>query len=48
MHFPVGNSNIFVQTISDYPLVEAIAQGVVKQPVLPDSASRGKLTELMN
>ena len=39
------NGNIFVQTISDYPLVEAIAQGVVKQPVLPDSASRGKLTE---
>ena len=39
------NGNIFVQTISDYPLVEAIAQRVVKQPVLPDSASRGKLTE---
>ena len=30
---------IFVQTICDYPLVEAIAQGV-KLPVLPDQASR--------
>ena len=39
------NGNIFVQTVSDYPLVEAIAQKVVKQPVLPDSASRGKLTD---
>jgi len=39
------NGNIFVQTISDYPLVEAIAQRVVKQPVLPDQASRGKLKE---
>ena len=37
------NGNIFVQTISDYPLVEAIAQGVVKTPILPDEASRGKL-----
>jgi len=36
---------IFVQTISDYPLVEAISQNVVKHPVLPDSASRAKLTE---
>lgn len=36
---------IFVQTISDYPLVEAIRQGVVKTPVLPDEASRGKLRE---
>jgi len=26
----------FVQTVSDYPLVEAIAQNVVKHPVLPD------------
>jgi len=39
------NGNIFVQTISDYPLVEAIAQGVVKTPILPDEASRGKLEE---
>lgn len=36
---------IFVQTISDYPLVEAIYQGVVKNPVLPDQASRAKLQE---
>jgi len=39
------NGAIFVQTISDYPLVEAIYQDVVKHPVLPDSASRGKLHE---
>ncbi|MBP6926183.1 MAG: DEAD/DEAH box helicase family protein [Candidatus Pacebacteria bacterium] len=36
---------IFVQTISDYPLVEAIHQRVVKQPVVPDEASRAKLKE---
>jgi type III restriction enzyme len=36
---------IFVQTVSDYPLVEAIHQGVVKNPVLPDQASRAKLVE---
>jgi type III restriction enzyme len=36
---------IFVQTISDYPLVEAIAQDVVKHPVLPDAASRERLHE---
>jgi len=36
---------IFVQTISDYPLVEAIHQRVVKNPVVPDAASRGKLKE---
>jgi type III restriction enzyme len=36
---------IFVQTVSDYPLVEAIAQNVVKHPVLPDAASRAKLAE---
>ncbi|MFA4889741.1 MAG: DEAD/DEAH box helicase family protein, partial [Candidatus Omnitrophota bacterium] len=39
------NGEIFVQTISDYPLVEAIHQGVVKTPVLPDQASRAKLQE---
>ena len=39
------NGNIFVQTVTDYPLVEAIAQGVVKTPILPDEASRGKLEE---
>ncbi len=36
---------IFVQTVSDYPLVEAISQNVVKHPVLPDAASRAKLEE---
>lgn len=38
-----NNGAIFVQTVSDYPLVEAIHQNVVKHPVLPDSASRAKL-----
>lgn len=36
---------IFVQTICDYPLVEAIRQNVVKSPVLPDEASREKIRE---
>lgn len=40
-----NNGAIFVQTITDYPLVEAIRQNVVKHPVLPDSASRAKLQE---
>ena len=39
------NGAIFVQTVSDYPLVEAIHQNVVKHPVLPDAASREKLHE---
>lgn len=39
------NGAIFVQTVADYPLVEAIHQDVVKHPVLPDSASRAKLAE---
>jgi type III restriction enzyme len=39
------NGAIFVQTVSDYPLVEAIYQNVVKHPVLPDLASRAKLAE---
>lgn len=39
------NGAIFVQTVSDYPLVEAIAQNVVKHPVLPDAGSRAKLAE---
>lgn len=39
------NGAIFVQTISDYPLVEAIKQNVVKHPVLPDGPSRAKLKE---
>lgn len=40
-----NNGAIFVQTICDYPLVEAIQQNVVKSPVLPDEASRHKLEE---
>lgn len=40
-----NNGSIFIQTVSDYPLVEAIHQNVVKHPVLPDSASRAKLQE---
>ena len=40
-----NNGSIFVQTVSDYPLVEAIYQDVVKHPVLPDPASRAKLQE---
>lgn len=40
-----SNGAIFVQTVSDYPLVEAIRQAVVKTPVLPDAASRAKLHE---
>jgi len=40
-----NNGAIFVQTVSDYPLVEAIHQNVVKHPVLPDAASRSRLQE---
>lgn len=40
-----NNGAIFVQTVSDYPLVEAIHQNVVKHPILPDAASRAHLTE---
>jgi len=40
-----NNGAIFVQTVVDYPLVEAISQNVVKHPVLPDAASRAKLVE---
>ena len=39
------NGAIFVQTVSDYPLVEAIHQNVVKHPALPDAPSRAKLCE---
>lgn len=39
------NGAIFVQTVCDYPLVEAIHQNVVKHPVLPDAPSRAKLQE---
>jgi len=40
-----NNGAIFVQTVADYPLVEAILQNVVKHPVLPDAPSRAKLQE---
>ncbi len=40
-----NNGAIFVQTVADYPLVEAIFQNVVKHPVLPDAPSRAKLVE---
>ena len=40
-----NNGAIFVQTVSDYPLVEAISQNVVKHPILPDAESRAKLIE---
>ncbi len=43
---PKHNSGaIFVQTVADYPLVEAISQNVVKHPILPDAASRAKMVE---
>ncbi|MCP9234748.1 DEAD/DEAH box helicase family protein [Lewinella sp. JB7] len=41
-----NNGSIFVQTVSDYPLVEAIRQNVVKTPVLPDKESRLKIAEV--
>lgn len=41
-----NDGGIFVQTICDYPLVEAIKQNVVKSPVLPDEASRQKIHEI--
>jgi type III restriction enzyme len=40
-----NNGAIFVQTVADYPLVEAIQQNVVKHPILPDAPSRAKLVE---
>lgn len=40
-----NNGAIFVQTVSDYPLVEAIYQNVVKHPTLPDQASIDRLEE---
>ena len=36
---------IFVQTVADYPLVEAISHNIVKHPVVPDAPSRAKLLE---
>lgn len=40
-----NNGAIFVQTVADYPLVEAIKQNVVKHPILPDEPSQAKLVE---
>ena len=40
-----NKGSIFVQTICDFPLVEAIKYNVVKSPVLPDEASRAKIKE---
>ncbi|MFH0765934.1 MAG: type III restriction endonuclease subunit R, partial [Calditrichota bacterium] len=40
-----NNASIFVQTVADYPLVEAIKQNVVKHPTIPDPPSRAKLVE---
>lgn len=40
-----SDGGVFVQTVADYPLVEAIWQNVVKHPVLPDAESRAKLVE---
>ena len=40
-----NNGAIFVQTVSDYPLVEAIHQNVVKHPIIPDPASRARLRD---
>ncbi len=40
-----SDGSIFVQTISDYPLVEAIHQKIVKKPVVPDAFSQSKLKE---
>lgn len=40
-----NNGAIFVQTVADYPLVEAIHQNVVKRPVIPDRESEQKMKE---
>jgi type III restriction enzyme len=40
-----SNGAIFPQTVCSFPLVEAIRQGIVKAPVLPDAASRAALVE---
>lgn len=40
-----SNGSIFPQTVCSYPLVEAIRQGIVKTPVLPEPASRAALVE---
>lgn len=38
--------HIFPQTVSDYPLVEAISQNIVKQPFIPDNESRANMREV--
>ena len=44
---PKNNKGIiFPHTIVDYPLVEAITQNIVKQPILPDKASRNNMQEV--
>src|SRR5208282_2279195 len=43
-----NNGAIFVQTVADYPLVEAISQNVVKHPVLPDAGRGAKLVVWQN
>lgn len=40
-----SDGSIFVQTVVDYPLVEAIYQNIVKRPVLPNKESRDELEE---
>ena len=37
--------NIFPQTITDYPLVEAIHQNIVKRPILPSKKDQQELKE---
>ena len=37
--------NIFPQTITDYPLVEAIHQNIVKRPILPSKKDQKELKE---
>ena len=40
-----NNGAIFVQTVADYPLVEAVHQNIVKRPVIPDDESCAKMKE---
>jgi len=42
------SGEIFVQTVCDYPLVEAIHQNVVKHPTLPDAPSLARLREVQS
>ena len=39
------NGTIFPRTISDYPLAEAVRQGIVKSPVIPDRESASRLRD---